>query len=180
VIGEKLESALGPRGRDAIALRCTIRDVQVLVRCPKCDAKLPVDTGDAPSAITCGRCRRDISLGITDEVRAGRTVDRCPVCNGADFYLRKDFDPTVGLAVVAVGALISAIFYWFGRDLVAYGILASAALIDLIVYGRLKDITVCYRCHTEFRGAYQRRAPAFDLHTADVLEQEYERRIRRR
>jgi len=41
-------------------------------------------------------------------------------------------------------------------------------------------VTVCYRCHTEFRGAYARTAPSFDLHTADVLELEYERRIGRR
>jgi hypothetical protein len=65
-------------------------------------------------------------------------------------------------------------------DLVAYGILAGAALIDLIVYGRLGDVTVCYRCHSEFRGKYRRTAKAFDLHTADVLEQEYERKIGRR
>jgi hypothetical protein len=97
-----------------------------------------------------------------------------------DFYIRKDFDPKVGLTVVIVGGLISAGFYWFGEDLIAYGILAAAALIDLVVYGRLKDVTVCYRCHSEFRGAYRRTAPAFDLHTADVLEQEYERKIGRR
>jgi hypothetical protein len=102
------------------------------------------------------------------------------VCAGADFYIRKDFDPKLGLAFVVTGAIISAVFYWFGRDLIAYGILAAAALIDLVVYGRLKEVTVCYRCHTEFRGAYPRTAPAFDLHTADGLEQEYERRIGRR
>ncbi|HEY3043033.1 MAG TPA: hypothetical protein VGJ39_03360 [Vicinamibacterales bacterium] len=113
-------------------------------------------------------------------MRLDRGVDRCPVCDGEDFYGRKDFDPKIGLTVVIVGALISAGFYWFGRDLIAYSILAAAALIDLVVYGRLKDLTVCYRCHTEFRGAYPRTAPAFDLHTADVLEQEYERRIGRR
>ena len=78
------------------------------------------------------------------------------------------------------GALVSGVFYWFGLDLIAYSILAAAALIDLIVYGRLKEVTVCYRCHAEFRGAYPRTAPAFDLHTADVLEQEYERRVGRR
>jgi hypothetical protein len=102
------------------------------------------------------------------------------VCQGADFYTRKDFDPTLGLAVVIIGASISAVFYWLGRDLMAYGILGVAALIDLVVYGRLKDVTVCYRCHSEFRGAFHRSAPPFDLHTADVLEQEYERRIGRR
>ncbi len=154
--------------------------MQLLARCPNCNAGLPVRASDAPAAIKCGACGREIPLTFTDDVRADRGVDRCPVCNGADFYIRKDFDPKLGLTVVIIGALISAIFYWFGRDLIAYGILASAVLIDLAVYGRLKDLTVCYRCHTEFRGAYQRRAAAFDLHTADVLEVEYQRRIGRR
>src|SRR5262245_10914813 len=154
--------------------------MQILAKCPACDAALPVNAPEMPAAITCGRYRRDIALTTYDAVRSDTAVDRCPVCAGADFYIRKDFDPTIGLTVVIVGALISAGFYWFGRDLIAYGILASAALVDLIVYGRLKDITVCYRCHTEFRGAYERLAPSFDLHTADVLELEYERRIGRR
>ena len=154
--------------------------MQVLAKCPKCDAGLPLAAADAPAAITCGRCQTKIPLDVSDAVRSDRGVDRCPVCSGKDFYLRKDFDPKVGLGVVIVGAAISAGFYWFGRDLIAYGILASAALIDLVVYGRLKDLTVCYRCHSEFRGAYTRTAGAFDLHTADVLEQEYERRIGRR
>jgi len=154
--------------------------MQVLVRCPKCDAALPVDAADAPSAITCGGCGRDIRLAFSDALRADRAVDRCPVCDGADFYIRKDFDPKLGLTVVVIGAIVSAGFYWYGRDLFAYAILASAVLVDLIVYGRLKDVTVCYRCHSEFRGAYARRAGAFDLHTADVLEVEYERRIGRR
>jgi len=154
--------------------------MQIVAKCPKCDASLPVRPDAAPSAIKCGRCGREIPLTVSDGLRADHAVDRCPVCSGADFYIRKDFDPKVGLTVVIIGALISAAFYWFGRDLIAYSILASAALIDLVVYGRLKDVTVCYRCHSEFRGAYQRTAGSFDLHTADVLELEYERRIGRR
>ena len=154
--------------------------MEILARCPQCDAGLPVRGEDAPDAIKCGGCGRDLTLTVTDAVRADRAVDRCPVCSGGDFYLRKDFDPTIGLTVVIIGALVSGIFYWFGKDLIAYSILAAAVFIDLIVYGRLKDLTVCYRCHTEFRGAYARSASAFDLHTADVLEQEYERKIGRR
>ena len=107
-------------------------------------------------------------------------MDRCPVCRGSDFYLRKDFDPKLGVTVVVVGASISAGFYYFGLDLVAYGILAAATLLDLAIYGRLSDLTVCYRCHAEFRGAYDRTAGAFDLHTADRLEPEYERQVGKR
>jgi len=154
--------------------------LEIVAKCPTCDAGLPVHGADAPAAIKCGRCGREIPLTTSEAVRQDVAVDHCPVCGGADFYIRKDFDPRIGLTVVIIGALVSAGFYWFGRDLIAYSILGSAALIDLVVYGRLKDLTVCYRCHTEFRGAYERRAPAFDLHTADVLELEYESRIGRR
>jgi hypothetical protein len=156
--------------------------MDVIARCPKCDAGLPIRASrpDAPDRIKCGACGREIPLSLSPAVRGDEAVDRCPVCDGADFYVRKDFNPKVGLTIVAIGAGISAVFYWFKRDLVAYGILAFATLIDLVIYGRLKEVTVCYRCHTEFRGAYKRTASAFDLHTADVLEQEYERKIGRR
>jgi hypothetical protein len=152
----------------------------VLARCPKCDAALPVSADESPTTIKCGRCGRELALTWSDALRGDAAIDTCPVCGGSDFYIRKDFDPKIGLTVVIIGATISAGFYWFGRDLVAYGILAAAVLIDLVVYRRLKDVTVCYRCHSEFRGSYRRTAPAFDLHTADVLEVEYERRIGRR
>ena len=153
--------------------------MEIVAKCPKCDASLPVGP-NAPLAIKCGACERAIALNFSDAVKADRAVDLCPVCSGKDFYIRKDFNPQLGLAVVIVGGLISAGFYWYGQDLIAYGILAGAALIDLVVYGRLKDVTVCYRCHSEFRGNYERTAKAFDLHTADVLELEYERKIGRR
>lgn len=154
--------------------------MQIVAKCPKCDAGLPVSVADASGAIACGGCGRELTLDVSDAIRADTSVDRCPVCAGADFYIRKDFDPKIGVAFVAVGALISAVFYWFDQDFIAYSVLGGAALIDLLVFRRLTDVTVCYRCHSEFRGAYTRTAGAFDLHIADVLEPEYERKIGRR
>jgi hypothetical protein len=154
--------------------------MRVVAHCPTCDAGLPVSAVEAPESIKCGRCGQVLPLAFSDALRGDTRVDVCPVCRGEDFYVRKDFDPKLGLTVVIIGALISAVFYWFGEDLIAYSILAGAALLDLVVYGRLGDVTVCYRCHSEFRGKYQRTAKHFDLHTADVLEQEYERKIGRR
>jgi hypothetical protein len=154
--------------------------MEVTARCPGCNAALPFAAAAAPPRIRCGRCRREMPVTVSDDVRSDSRVDRCPICEGGDFYVRRDFDPKIGLAFVIAGALISAVFYWFNRDLIAYSILAAAVVIDLIVYSRLKDITVCYRCHAEFRGSYPRTAPAFDLHTADLLEPEWERKIGRR
>ena len=105
--------------------------LNLLVRCPSCDAGLPVQASEGAAAIRCGRCGRELTLQLSDDVRADRSVDRCPLCGGADFYGRKDFDPKIGLTVVIVGAGVSAGFYWFGRDLIAYGILAAAAIIAI-------------------------------------------------
>ena len=80
------------------------------------------------SAIACGGCGQNIPLAFSDALRADRGVDVCPVCAGSDFYTRKDFNPQVGLAVVIAGALVSAVFYWFKMDLVAYGVGAVMAL----------------------------------------------------
>jgi hypothetical protein len=152
----------------------------VTVRCPGCDASLPFDAHDPPSAIRCGRCTRGISIRVTELLQQDAGVDVCPVCEGKDFYVRKDFDPRTGLAFVIVGAIISGLFYYFGHDVAAYSVLAAAVIVDLVIYGRLKEITICYRCHAEFRGHYRRTAGSFDLHTADVLEPEWQRKIGRR
>jgi ribosomal protein S27E len=154
--------------------------MQITVKCPGCNASLPFAAAEALDAIRCGRCGRETALSTTDAVRTDAGVDRCSVCSGGDFYVRKDFDPKTGLLFVIAGAAVSAVFYWFDRDVIAYSVLGGAALIDLVIYGRLKDVTVCYRCHTEFRGAYRRTAGAFDLHTADLLEPEWERKTGRR
>ena len=119
-------------------------------------------------------------MSVSDALRSDAGVDRCPICEGGDFYVRRDFDPKVGLTFIITGALISAVFYWFNRDLIAYSILAAAVVIDLLIYRRLTDVTICYRCHAEFRGSYPRTAAPFDLHTADLLEPEWERKIGRR
>jgi len=154
--------------------------VHLTLKCPECESALPVGAADAPSEVTCGRCSYPIRLLVGENVRADREVDICPVCTGGDFYRRKDFDPKLGLTVVVVASLISAGFLWVGLVLFAFGVLAAAALIDLIVYRLIGDLTVCYRCHTEFRGRYPRTASHFDLHTADELELEWARELEKR
>jgi len=154
--------------------------MEVTVKCHQCGSALPVPPATEPVQIRCGRCGQEFLLSFSEAVNRDQQVDHCPVCQGGDFYMRKDFDPKVGVTIVVIGALISAGFYYYGLDLVAYGILAAATLIDLVIYSHLSDLTVCYRCHAEFRGAYERTADPFDLHTADVLEPEYERKVGKR
>ena len=83
--------------------------MHILVKCPKCDAGLPVAATDPTASIACGRCGREIPLAMSDALRADTGVDRCPVCAGEDFYLRKDFDPKMGVATVSIAVAISRV-----------------------------------------------------------------------
>ena len=154
--------------------------MEVTVVCYQCGSALPVEVTGESLQINCGRCGQAFLLKFSESVRDDEKVDQCPVCEGGDFYLRKDFDPKMGVTVIVIAIFISGGFYYYGLDLIAYGVLAGAALIDLAVYRRLKDLTVCYRCHAEFRGDYEPLAGPFDLHTADELEPEYERTVGKR
>ena len=134
---------------------------------------------ESAEQITCGKCGRAISLVFTQALRGDRAVDVCPVCEGADFYIRKDFDPKLGGGRRHHRRAGERRVLWVWDGPAAYGVLAGVVLLDLVIYQRLGDVTVCYRCHAEFRGAYRRTASAFDLHTADELEHEYARRTGR-
>ena len=115
---------------------------------------------------------------VTESLREDREVDACPVCEGRDFYVRKDLNRNLGLTTVVIVGLVSVAFLYQGMDLVAYAVLGAFALVDFVIYQLLKSVTVCYRCQAEFRGSYRRTAPPFDLHTAEELELEYNRRLR--
>lgn len=89
---------------------------------------------------------------------------RCPQCGYAYLYIRKDFNKLLGCAIIAVGALLSP---------KTMGIsLAVCALIDAVLYKRLRNITACYICGTEFRDyAVNPAHKEFDL----ALDEGYER-----
>jgi len=96
--------------------------MRVTLRCPACESGLPVAAAETPHQVTCGGCGLALPLAFSEALQRDERVDTCPLCGGGDFYKRKDFDPTLGLTVVVVGALVSAGFYWYGLDLIAYGI----------------------------------------------------------
>ena len=59
---------------------------------------------------------------------------------GADFYIRKDFDPKLGLAVVIIGALDQrGVLLVRPRPRSPTASSPAPRCIDLVVYGRLKD-----------------------------------------
>ncbi|MBI2980705.1 MAG: hypothetical protein HYY44_00050, partial [Deltaproteobacteria bacterium] len=71
-------------------------------------------------------------------------VTQCRTCNAKDLYLQKDFPRKIAISIVAIGIIAS--FWTYGLSLLV------VALIDFLLFRRVKWMTVCYRCRSEYRG----------------------------
>ncbi len=89
----------------------------------------------------------------------------CPVCEGSQFYRRKDFNSAIGCMVILAGAIL--VPYTYGLSLLA------VAVIDWIMYKRVPDSGVCYACKAEFKGFVDipNVIVPFDHHTAELYEE---------
>lgn len=122
--------------------------MEIQYRCPSC---AEVDCASfAGDELVCSKCGD--RLPIDDDARpdAQGIIRRCPVCRGDEFYVQRDFNRRVGLALVVLGALLA----WPTRGLS----LVVVVLLDLALYAVVPEIAICYRCEAIFRGA--KRNPA--------------------
>lgn len=134
------------------------RDPEIAFACPRCG-------GEAIASVDgrgrCPACDAETQLDVSDAFRDGRVVERCPACRGVQLYVQRDFNQKVGIAVVAVGAILAP-FTPF------YASLVVALLVDAGLYALLPEIAICYRCQAHFRGfARNPSHQVFDLHIAE-------------
>lgn len=101
---------------------------------------------------------------MNDALVDRRVVTTCVSCGHDAFYVQKDFNRTFGLAVVVIGSATSVYFLNEGEPLYAFGALFLMAIVDLIVYLKVGEVTVCYACHAVYRGFEKNpQHEAFDL-----------------
>lgn len=129
--------------------------MQIRYHCPTDDCVAiveyePLETCD--TAIRCPRCHVSHPITVTQAVRESRIVDQCAVCGAREMFVRKDFPQRLGLVIVVTFGL-AAIYYFQTSVLTAWAVLASAVLIDLVIYGLVGKVTTCYACRAEYRGA---------------------------
>ena len=134
------------------------RAPEIAFACPRCGAEALAGVDGRGS---CAKCGAESPLEPSTTLRDEWMVDRCPVCQGEQFYVQRDFNQKVGLGVMIVGALFAPFTPY-------YASLGVAAAVDAILYALLAEITICYRCHAHFRGFRRNpRHEAFDLHVAE-------------
>ena len=115
--------------------------MEIEFRCVDCRTVNQEENVD--SAIVCRSCGKSYGVFL-DEPEAGKGVRFCVICRCRDLYIQKDFNRKLGLAIVLLGAVLAPF-----TKLIS---LLVCALIDLVLYLALPVITVCYRCHSIYRG----------------------------
>lgn len=153
--------------------------MEIVSFCEACYAATRLDSKAGPTEVVCRKCgkRRDVLL--TSSVAEKNLVDRCVLCGCGHLYIEKDFNGYVGFAVVA-GAIVASAILWTRNLLGSLGVLAAAALIDLLVWSLSRERTVCYRCVAQYRGADPNpEHERYELGTAGRFTDDYDEERRR-
>ncbi|MFQ5491842.1 MAG: hypothetical protein ACE5GE_14075 [Phycisphaerae bacterium] len=144
--------------------------MQIRFHCPteSCVAIIEYEPlEESASTIRCPRCRVEHPVHIDDAIRHHSRIDKCPLCSCEELFVRKDFPPGIGLAVVLIAGVIS-VATLTTHAAIAYGVLLLAILIDLVLYLLIGKLTACYACRAEYRDAkLNPNHEGFDLATSE-------------
>jgi hypothetical protein len=147
--------------------------MELTIQCPDCGAVNRVTQFETAKTLACRRCgaRRDLHR---ESIGDGRLM-ACPRCATTDLYIQKDFPQALGLLIVVVGFVISTVFWYLEMPVVTYLVLLASALLDMVLYYRVPDVTICYRCSSQVRGPGSNpdgRFRPFDLSIGERYRQE--------
>lgn len=146
--------------------------MELTFECPGCGASSVTAEVERREEAEC-RCgwSRTLRRGGLDE----HGLKSCLFCGTDDLYIQKDFPHGLGLLIVCAGFAVSTVFWYFYRPAWALGVLLATAAVDVVLYYLVPDVTICYRCLSQYRGVGAdpgaRFAP-FDLAIGERYRQE--------
>ena len=135
--------------------------------CPECGALVRSEFEDKSVSVTCNACQTQRQL--LDPNLEGGYLRHCLACPSTELFVRKDFPQRLGVAIVAIGFVISSICWAYHFVIASYAVLFLTALIDVALYVIMGNVLECYRCHAQYRGL-----PGFERYEQFDLEA-YER-----
>jgi hypothetical protein len=147
--------------------------MELTFQCANCSQVNHVPAWETAGIARCVRCGVERSLHA--EVVQKNQLQACPCCATTDLYIQKDFPQGLGLFIVIVGFVISTIFWYFEMPVITYLILLMSALLDMLLFYRVPNVTICYRCLSQVRGAGSDaggRYQPFDLAIGERYRQE--------
>jgi hypothetical protein len=147
--------------------------MELTFQCPGCGAVNHVPLLESAEQGGCQWCGTARPLH-REMIKDGELL-ACPWCATTELYVQNDFPQGLGLFIVIVGFVISTVFWYFEMSVITYLVLLASALLDMVLYYRVPDVTICYRCLSQVRGAGSNvgaRFHPFDLAIGERFRQE--------
>lgn len=119
--------------------------------CKNCGSGVHVYPETTAHKIQCDICQTEQVVKFDHNHEASILKD-CPGCERKDFYSQKDFNRKLGVMLFVLAAVISTIMLYFGINPIWYlSTFIVLYALDFVLFRRLKQIAICYKCHTVFR-----------------------------
>jgi hypothetical protein len=147
--------------------------VELTFSCNNCGAIGHVSPLEEALETVCGQC--GAARPIDPQAALRSELQFCPVCTTNDLYIQKDFPQGLGLFIVLVGIAISTVFWYYEMPISAFVVLIISLALDFLMYHIVPDVTICYRCLSQYRGVGSNgsgRFQPFDLATGERYRQE--------
>jgi hypothetical protein len=122
--------------------------VNVRFACAHCELPSRLDLSDRVPW-QCPGCAHRLELRAPEK-DAALTV--CAVCGNTELYKKKDFPHWLGLAILTGACLGFVVLNALYQQWWAWAVLLGSALVDGLLYLRVGDAVVCYRCGALYRG----------------------------
>ncbi len=124
--------------------------MKISFRCPHCRQELEFEELSQSEA-PCPVCSRPIALRISERMRRDNQVEHCAICGCPKLYVQKDFNRTLGVSIFAAGAVLFLLCAWKNRLVEGTLVWALFVVADGLLYKFLPNVTICYRCHAQYR-----------------------------
>ena len=116
--------------------------MEVTLTCPGCGSAIHLNPNESLKSAQCKICQQTVEISFSPKDVKGK-LEVCPCCHRMDFYSQKDFNRKIGVMLFVIAAILSI---W------TYGISFIVLYIfDLILFKKLGNIAICYKCQTIFR-----------------------------
>lgn len=139
--------------------------------CPKCDRPNRVEFENSTETIACAHCERTVK--VPPGAIGGGKIHACLLCPSQELFVRKDFSQRLGITIIAIGFVASAITWYLHYILATYAILFASAMIDVALFLLVGNVLECYRCHAHYRDLEGlAEHGAFDLETHERHRQQ--------
>lgn len=141
--------------------------------CPECGYWTQTDHVKA-AAWNCAHCKFAVNAVAPSQ---GEALTDCRCCGNKELYVQKAFPHWLGMGILVLACVASAVTYGFYWITWTWTILIGSAVVDGVLYLLMGNVTVCYRCRAQYVGfpANPEHAP-FNLAIGERYRQEKLRR----